>query len=163
MSFGFWVIKYIPTPLERISFTTCSTFDKSALGAWSKSMWASSKKKTIFGFSQSPISGSVSKSSEIIQSIKVAYMTGLWISLWQSRMEIVPLPLQSVHSQSRMSRAGSPKKRSPPSASSATTERMMAARLCFEIFPYSIEKSFAFSPTYCNMERRSFVSISSRF
>jgi hypothetical protein len=37
-----------------------------------KSRWASSKKKTIVGLSGSPISGSVSNSSDSSQSRKVA-------------------------------------------------------------------------------------------
>ena len=71
MSLGFWVMKYTPMPFERMSFTTCSIFSMSAFGAPLKRRWASSKKKTIFGFSGSPTSGICSKSSLSMKSMKV--------------------------------------------------------------------------------------------
>ena len=72
MSSGFWVTKYTPTPLERISRTTCSILVSSALGASLKRRCASSKKKTSLGFSGSPTSGRCSKSSASIQRRNVA-------------------------------------------------------------------------------------------
>ena len=87
----------------------------------------------------------VSNSSDIIQSINVEYMAGELMRLWQSRMLIIPLPLVSVENQSRMLSAGSPKNRSPPASSRATTARMIALMLCFARFPYSAENSYEFS------------------
>ncbi len=49
-----------------------------------------------------------------IQSKKVEYMVGLFISFWQSSTCMVPFPLQSVHIQSPIDKAGSPKNISPP-------------------------------------------------
>ena len=63
MSMGLCVTKNTPTPFERISRTTCSTFSSSAGGASLKSRCASSKKNTSFGFSRSPTSGRFSNSS----------------------------------------------------------------------------------------------------
>ncbi len=63
MSDGFCVMKKTPTPLERMSRTTCSIFCTRIFGASVKRRCASSKKKIILGFSRSPTSGSVSKSS----------------------------------------------------------------------------------------------------
>ena len=72
MSSGFWVTKYTPTPLERISRTTCSIFSSSAFGASLNSRCASSKKNTSFGLSRSPTSGRCSNSSDSSHSRKVA-------------------------------------------------------------------------------------------
>jgi len=72
MSAGFWVMKYTPTPFERIKRTTCSIFSSKALGASLKSRCASSKKKAIFGLSRSPTSGKISKSSDKSHSKNVA-------------------------------------------------------------------------------------------
>lgn len=69
---GFWLIKYTPTPLERISRTTCSIFSYKACGASLNRRWASSKKNTSLGFSGSPTSGSCSKSSDRSHKRKVA-------------------------------------------------------------------------------------------
>ena len=57
---GFWVTKYTPTPLERISLMTCSILATSAFGVSLNRKCASSQKKTILGFSRSPTSGSFS-------------------------------------------------------------------------------------------------------
>ena len=68
---GDWVMKYTPTPFERMSFTTCSILSTRAVGAPLNSRWASSKKNTSLGFSGSPTSGSVSNSSLSSHSMKV--------------------------------------------------------------------------------------------
>ena len=54
---GDWVMKYTPTPFERMSFITCSILSTRAVGAPLNSRWASSKKNTSLGFSRSPTSG----------------------------------------------------------------------------------------------------------
>ena len=56
-SVGSWVQKNTPTPLDRISFTVCSTCCRNALEASVNSRCASSKKNTSFGLSTSPTSG----------------------------------------------------------------------------------------------------------
>ena len=88
MSDGDCVTKYTPTPLERMSFTTCTIFCTSAFGASENSRCASSKKNIMRGFSRSPTSGSRSNSSVSIQSRKVPYTLGLWISRALLRMFI---------------------------------------------------------------------------
>ena len=65
-------MKYTPTPLERMSLTTCTILSSSSLGMSLNSRWASSKKNTNFGLSKSPASGSVSNSSESIHSRNIA-------------------------------------------------------------------------------------------
>ena len=72
MSLGDWVMKYTPTPLERMSLTTCTILLRSSFGMSLKSRWASSKKKTNLGLSASPTSGSFSKRSESIHSRNIA-------------------------------------------------------------------------------------------
>ena len=114
ISAGDWVMKYTPTPLERISRTTCSTFSSSILEQLLKSRCASSKKNTIRGLSRSPTSGSSSYSSDSIHRRNVEYITGLCISLSAARMLMTPRPSSSSCSQSAMFSAGSPKNRSPP-------------------------------------------------
>ena len=54
--------------MDLISLTICSIFCTRDLGASEKSMWASSKKKTSFGFSGSPTSGRRSNSSDMSHS-----------------------------------------------------------------------------------------------
>ena len=73
-----------------------------------------------------------------------------------------PLPWLSQRIQSRMSREGSPKKSSPPSASKARSARWIAPMLAAETLPYMVVNSARLSPTNCSMARRSFRSISSR-
>ena len=68
MSLGDWVMKYTPTPLERMSFTTCTILSVSSSERLSNRRCASSKKNTNLGLSRSPTSGRVSKSSLSIQS-----------------------------------------------------------------------------------------------
>ena len=65
---AFWSRGVMPTPFERISRTTCWTASSSGFGASVKRRCASSKKKTSFGLSRSPTSGSVSNSSDSIQT-----------------------------------------------------------------------------------------------
>ena len=60
---GTCVPKKTPTPLERIRRTVWATDSRNASVAPLKSRCASSKKKTSFGCSRSPASGSCSKSS----------------------------------------------------------------------------------------------------
>ena len=88
-------------------------------------------------------------------------MVGLLINLWQSSIWMQPFPSQFLENQSAIFRAGSPKNCSPPSPSSATTERIMAAKLAEDMLPYCMLYSLAFSLTYCSMARRSLVSIKS--
>ena len=113
-SAGDWVMKYTPTPLERISRTTCSTFSSSDLEQLLNSRCASSKKNTIRGLSPSPCSGSASYSSESIHSRKVEYIVGLRRSRSAASTLITPLPSSSSCIQSAMLSAGSPKNWSPP-------------------------------------------------
>ena len=108
MSVGSCEMKYMPTPLLRISRITCSILSVNAFGVSSKSMCASSKKKMSFGISWSPTSGSVEYSSEIIHSRKVLYSFGCIISLSAASTLITPFP-PSVAKRSRMSNEGSPK------------------------------------------------------
>ena len=79
-------MKYTPTPLERMSFTTCTTLSVSCLGMPLKSRCASSKKNTNLGLSGSPTSGRRSKSVESIQSRNMEYTSGVLISLEALRM-----------------------------------------------------------------------------
>ena len=109
-SVGDWVMKNTPTPLERIRRITCSIFSSRALEQSSKSRWASSKKNTIRGRALSPCSGSSSYSSPSSHSRNVEYMAGLRNSFSAERIFTMPLPFSSWQSQSRISRAGSPKK-----------------------------------------------------
>ena len=127
--------KYIPTPLDLTSFTTCSIFSSRALDASLNRRCASSKKNTILGLSQSPTSGRFSNSSESSQSRKVEYSPPVLTSEELSRMFIMPLPSSAVLSQSLISRAGVPKKTSPPSASIADTALTIAATEAGEILP----------------------------
>ncbi len=64
--------------------------------------------------------------------------------------------------RSSMFKAGSPKNVSPPSPSSVNSPRCMAPMLALETRPYSVLNSAACSPTYWSMERRSFMSSSSK-
>ena len=160
MSRGFWVMKKMLTPLERISFTTCSIFSSRALETPLNSRWASSKKKTIRGFSVSPTSGSTSNSSESIHSRKVVYSEASCIRLRQSRTFTVPWP-PSCWNQSAMFRAGSVKNSSPPLLSRATTPRRMALTLALAMLPYWAEYWALFSATYWSMDFKSLVSTSS--
>ncbi len=89
-SAGFCVTKYTPTPLERISRTTCSTFCSSEGGASLNSRCASSKKKASLGLSRSPTSGRCSNSSDSIHSRKVAYSLGALSSRSAARMLTTP-------------------------------------------------------------------------
>ncbi len=123
ISEGFWVIKKIPTPLERIRRTTCSTFSSNALGASLNNKCASSKKNTNFGFSASPASGNSSNNSDNIHNKNVAYKRGLCISLSEAKILTMPLPSISVRIKSRKSNAGSPKKWLPPWSSNLNKER----------------------------------------
>jgi len=70
-SSGFCVTKNTPTPLERMRRTTCSIFSSSGFGASVNKRCASSKKKTSFGLSGSPTSGSRSYSSDSSHSSSV--------------------------------------------------------------------------------------------
>jgi len=134
-SSGLWVIKYTPTPLERINRTTCSILLSSALGASLNSRCASSKKNTKRGLSASPTSGRFSNSSDSSHSKNVAYRRGLWISLSAARILTNPRPSGAVRSRSQKSSIGSPKKCSPPSRSSTSRLRWMAPILAAETLP----------------------------
>ena len=153
-------MKKMLTPLERISFTTCSIFSSSALETPLNSRCASSKKNTIRGFSGSPTSGSTSNSSESIHSRKLVYSDASFIRLRQSRMLTVPWP-PSVWNQSAMFSAGSVKNCSPPLLSRATTPRRMELMLALAMLPYWPEYWALFSATYCSMDFKSLVSTSS--
>ena len=67
-------------------------FPADASGASLNSKWASSKKKTSFGFSGSPTSGRRSNSSDNNQSKNVAYSLGALISLSALKILITPRP-----------------------------------------------------------------------
>ena len=56
---------------------------------------------------------------------------------------------------------GSPKNCSAPWLESSSKPRWMAPMLAVEMLPYSVVKSFALSPTYCTIARRSLKSSSS--
>ncbi len=147
MSDGLCEMKYMPTPFERISFTTCSIFCTSTFGASLNKRCASSKKNTISGFSASPRSGSFSNSSLIKNSMNVAYSVGFCTSFTLCSTFMYPLPCSSRCIQSRISIAGSPKNSAPPSSSSVIRLLCIAPRLCALMFPYSAENSARFSPT----------------
>ena len=159
---GLWVTKYTPTPLDRISRTSCSIFCTNTLGASRNSIWASSKKNNSFGLSRSPASGRRSNSSDSIHSRKTAYSLGLRESFTQSSRLMIPRPCPSVRIQSWMSRAGSPKNRSPPWVSRGDSARRMPCSVTGATAPYSALNSARFSPTNCRVVRRSFKSSSSR-
>ena len=161
MSSGFWVTKYTPTPLERISRTTCSTFSSSAGGASENSRCASSKKNTSLGLSRSPTSGRLSNSSDSSHSRKLEYSRGLFISLSAARMLITPRP-SAVCIRSPMSSIGSPKNFSPPCCSICISPRWIAPMLAGLMLPYWVLNCAALSPTNCSIARRSFRSSSSR-
>ena len=160
-SAGFWVTKYTPTPLERISRTTCSIFSTSASGASLKSRCASSKKNTSLGLSRSPASGRFSNSSASSHKSSVAYIFGDCISLSADRMLMTPRP-RSVWIRSSMLSMGSPKICSPPCDSSASRPRWMAPIDADDTLPYSVVNCLALSPTKASMVRRSFRSSNSR-
>ncbi|MNG02492.1 hypothetical protein D3C84_855230 [compost metagenome] len=69
---GDWVTKYTPTPLERISRTTCSSRSCKALGVPANNRCASSKNSANRGLSASPRSGSCSNSSASSHNRNVA-------------------------------------------------------------------------------------------
>ncbi|MNC47865.1 hypothetical protein D3C75_969500 [compost metagenome] len=73
---GDWVTKYTPTPLERISRTTCSRRSCNALGVSLNNKCASSKNNASTGLSASPRSGSCSNNSASSHNRKVAYTLG---------------------------------------------------------------------------------------
>ncbi|MCW0417102.1 hypothetical protein NB689_002856 [Xanthomonas sacchari] len=154
--------KYTPTPLERISRTTCSMRCTSAGGASSNSRCASSNTNTSFGLSRSPTSGSRSNSSDSSHSRKVEYSRGLSTSCAAARMPITPRPSWSTRISSARSSAGSPKKPSPPSWARRSSARWIAATDCALTRPYSVEMSLRSSTTSASSARRSSRSSSSR-
>ncbi len=119
------VTKKIATPLDRIMRITCSSLSERVLGRASKRRWASSKKKASVGSLASPTSGSFSKSSESIQSMKLEYKSGLAISRLAWRIWIMPRPSVPLTKKSSSSKVGSPKKGSAPSSSKRSKRRMM--------------------------------------
>ena len=64
--------------------------------------------------------------------------------------------------KSLMSSMGSPKNLSPPCCSTCISPRWMAPMLAALMLPYSVVNCLALSPTCCSMDRRSFMSSSSR-
>ena len=78
----------------------------------------------------------VSNSSESSQRRKLAYSVGFCTSLTQSSTLTMPRPSASVRIQSFTSSAGSPKNSSPPSFSSGSSARRIAATDCVVMLPY---------------------------
>jgi len=113
-SFGVWVTKNTPTPLDRISRTVWAIASRKAFEASRNSRWASSKKKTSFGLSMSPTSGRSWNRSASSHIRKVEKMSGRSCRFGNSSSEITPLPSGVVRIRSRVSNSGSPKKASPP-------------------------------------------------
>ncbi len=79
-----------------------------------------------------------------------------------ARTFTIPSPRPSTSSRSASSTAGSPKNRSPPCCSSASSWRWMAPTLADETLPCDLCSSPARSATCCRTARRSFRSSMSR-
>ena len=140
MSFGVWVMKKMPTPLERIRRTVWTTWSRNALEASLNSRCASSKKNTSFGTSASPTSGSSWYSSASIHIMKVENSAGREATPGSSRQEIMPAP-SFVRSSCWVSKAGSPKKTSAPEASKAVRLRRITPAVALEIPPMPLSSS----------------------
>ena len=154
--------KYTPTPLERMSRTTCSTRCCSAGGASSNSRCASSKTNTSLGWSRSPTSGNCSNSSDNSHSKKLEYSRGFSTSVSAARMLITPRPSGARRIRSASSSAGSPKNIPPPSDSSRSSARMIAPTDGVLTSPYAVEMALRSSTTSASSARRSLRSSSSR-
>ncbi len=134
-------MKNTPTPFERIRRTVRATASRKASEASSKSRWASSKKKTRTGFSGSPTSGSSSKSSASTHMRKVEKSAGRSPMSARSSTETMPRPSGAVRMRSAISISGSPKKASPPSASSRETWRRRTPAVAVEIPPIAFSSA----------------------
>ena len=140
-SVGDWVMKTMPTPLERMSRTVRTTASRNAFEAPENSRCASSKKNTMVGLSGSPTSGRVSKSSASSHMRKVENSVPWdWMSA-SSRAEMMPRPSGETRMRSRTSSAGSPKKASPPAASRAAISRRMTPAVAAETPPMVLSSS----------------------
>ena len=118
-SLGLCVTKKIPTPFERMSRTTCSTWSRSALLAPSKSRCASSKKNTSFGLSMSPTSGSwsIERGQHPQHEGREQRRLVLHVAQLEHADEPAAVRRRSAAGR-RCSNSGSPKKASAPCCSS---------------------------------------------
>ena len=125
----------MPTPLERMRRTVCSTDSRNAFEASVNSRCASSKKKTSLGLSTSPASGSVSNSSATSHMRTVDQSSGLSCTAGSSMQEMTPLPSGAVRMRSAMSNIVSPKNSVPPPVSSVTRLRRSTPTVAFDTPP----------------------------
>ena len=161
MSVGSCEQKNTPTPLDRISFTVCSTWSRNAFDASSNSRCASSKINTSSGLSASPFSGRSWNSSASTHMRNVENSTGRVAWSPSSTSEIVPFPSTTLR-RSAGSSSGSPKNVSPPLFDRFTKERRMTPAVCDDTPPMPLRSSFPSSEVRCwSTARRSLRSYSS--
>ena len=116
-------MKNTPTPLERMSRTVWATCSTNSFGASANSRCASSKKKTSFGLSRSPASGSVSNSSARSHIRNVENSLGRSWTAASSRQLMTPRPSGAVRMSESMVTSGSPKNASASCCVSSTSLR----------------------------------------
>ncbi|COX47803.1 Uncharacterised protein [Mycobacterium tuberculosis] len=158
---GSWVQKNTPTPLERISFTVCSTCSRKAFEASVNNRCASSKKNTSLGLSRSPTSGRKVNRSASTHIRKVENIAGRNAWLPNSSNEMMPRPWLSTRSRSSGLSSGSPKNVSAPSASRLTKARRMTPAVVGDTAPRDFSSTLPSSLVRWVMTaRRSFRSSS---
>jgi hypothetical protein len=120
-----------------MSRATSSICERNVLFASRNRRCASSKKKTSFGLSGSPISGSDSYSEASSHIMNVLNSAGRSCISASSRTLTIPRPSSVVRRKSATSNSGEPKKASACCCSSSTILRTITPTVAVATPPYS--------------------------